>query len=72
VIAENMYAQCDEEGNQFNLMECIVDHKTDGHILYHTDIYISSTEATKKSVKQPIVGTCMKSGTVGQQVGSDL
>jgi hypothetical protein len=21
VIAENMYAQCDEEGNQFNLME---------------------------------------------------
>ena len=28
-IVENMYAQCDVEGNQFQLMDCIVDHKTD-------------------------------------------
>jgi hypothetical protein len=26
VIAENMYAQCDTEGNQFNIMDCIIDH----------------------------------------------
>jgi hypothetical protein len=32
VIAENMYAQCDSEGNQYNLMESIIDHKMDGHI----------------------------------------
>jgi hypothetical protein len=31
VIAENMYAQCDIEGRQFNIMEGIIDHKTDGH-----------------------------------------
>jgi hypothetical protein len=31
VIAENMYAQCDTEGRQYNLMEVIVDHKNNGH-----------------------------------------
>jgi hypothetical protein len=31
VIAENMYAQCDIEGRQYNLMEIIVDHRTDVH-----------------------------------------
>jgi hypothetical protein len=34
VISDNICAQCDEEGNQFNLMECIVDHKTDGHSVH--------------------------------------
>jgi hypothetical protein len=29
VIAENMYAQCDIEGRQYNLMEGIFDHNTD-------------------------------------------
>jgi hypothetical protein len=33
-IAENMmYAQCDAEGDQYNLMESIFDHKTDGHVI---------------------------------------
>jgi hypothetical protein len=27
MIAENMYAQCDIEGRQYNLMEGIIDHK---------------------------------------------
>jgi hypothetical protein len=35
-----MYAQCDEEGNQFNLMESVVDHKTEGHTMYRADMYI--------------------------------
>jgi hypothetical protein len=30
VIAENMYAQCDESGNQYLLLDSIVDHKSDG------------------------------------------
>jgi hypothetical protein len=38
VIAENMYAQCDIEGRQFNLMEGIIDHKTDGHAFAPTDM----------------------------------
>jgi hypothetical protein len=44
VIAENMYAQCDIEGRQYNLMEGISDHKTDGHLLICT----SSMESTDK------------------------
>jgi hypothetical protein len=40
VIAENMYAQCDIEGRQYNLMEGIVDHKTYGHVVEPADKYI--------------------------------
>jgi hypothetical protein len=40
VIAENMYAQCDIEGRQYNLMEGIIDHKTDGHAVAPADMYI--------------------------------
>jgi hypothetical protein len=39
-IAENMYAQCDAEGRQYNLMEGIIDHKTDGHAVDRADMYI--------------------------------
>ena len=28
-VAENMYKQCDVDGNQFQLMDCIVDHRKD-------------------------------------------
>jgi hypothetical protein len=42
VTAENMYAKCDEECNQFNLMECIVYHKTDGHTVDCADMYIKN------------------------------
>jgi hypothetical protein len=40
VIAENMYAQCDTEGRQYNLMEGIFDHNTDGHDVERADMYI--------------------------------
>jgi hypothetical protein len=39
VIAEDLYAQCDEDGNQINLMDCIVDHKIDGHAVDRADMY---------------------------------
>jgi hypothetical protein len=38
VIAENMYVQCDIEGRQYNLMEGIVDNKTDGHAVEPADM----------------------------------
>jgi hypothetical protein len=50
VIAENVYAQCDTEGNQFNIMDCIIDHKKDGHALERADMYIkhgSNTQVRK-------------------------
>lgn len=41
VIAENMYAQCDPDGNQHMLMESIVDHKTDGTAVKFVDRYVT-------------------------------
>jgi hypothetical protein len=40
VIAENMYAQCDEDRNQFLMLQDIVGHKTDGHAVERDDMYI--------------------------------
>jgi hypothetical protein len=40
VIVENMYAQCDIEGRQYNRMEDIVDHKKYGHAVEPVDMYI--------------------------------
>jgi hypothetical protein len=53
IIVENMYVQCDEEGNQFNLMECIVDHNTDGHDVECADMYIKhgSNKQFRKKTK---------------------
>jgi hypothetical protein len=48
-----MYRQCDEEGNQFNLMEYIVDHNTDGHVVECVDTYIKhgSNKQVMKTTK---------------------
>ena len=41
VIAENMYAQCDTEGNHFLLLDEIIDHKKNGHAVSHGDQFIT-------------------------------
>jgi hypothetical protein len=41
VIAENMYAQCDEFGNQYRLMEELIDHRTDGRAVKIADQFIT-------------------------------
>jgi hypothetical protein len=53
VIAENMFAQCDIEGRQFNLMEGIIDHKTDGHAVAPAAMYIKhgSNKKVSKTTK---------------------
>jgi hypothetical protein len=53
VIAENMYAQCDIEGRQYNLMEGIIDHITDGHAVAPADMYIKhgSNRKLRKTTK---------------------
>jgi len=40
MIAENMFAQCDSEGNQFLLLDAIVDHRKDGHAVEKPDMYV--------------------------------
>jgi hypothetical protein len=53
VIVENMYAQCDEEGNQFLIVQDIVGHKTDGHAVEHAEMYIKveSNKQIRKTTK---------------------
>jgi hypothetical protein len=48
-----MYAPCDEEGNQYNLMEIIVDNNDDGHAIDRTDMYIKhgSNKQARKTTK---------------------
>jgi hypothetical protein len=52
-IAENMYAQCDTKGNQFNSMDCIIDHKNYGHVPERADMYIKhgSNKQVRKTTK---------------------
>jgi hypothetical protein len=53
VIAENVYAQCDIEGRQYNLMEVIFDHRTDGHAVAPSEMYIKhgSNNKVRKTTK---------------------
>jgi hypothetical protein len=48
-----MYAQFYTEGRQYNLMEGIVDHKTDGHAVDRDDMYIKhgSNKQVRKTTK---------------------
>jgi hypothetical protein len=40
VITKNLYAKCDEEGNQFLMLQDIFGHKTDGRAVERADMYI--------------------------------
>ena len=54
VIAENMWSQCDIEGNQMLLMQAITDYKTDGHAVAHADRHI--TVAGKQHLRKTTKG----------------
>ena len=51
VIANNMYAQVDDEGNMFQLLSEIVDHKKDGTVI---DILDGTTTSANGNVKPKI------------------
>jgi hypothetical protein len=53
IIAENMYALVDTEGNQFTLLQEIIGHKKDDTALKATDMYVEGTNnpSIKKSTK---------------------
>jgi hypothetical protein len=54
VIAENIYAHCDVEDRQYNLMEGIIDHNTDDHAIESADMYIK--HGIKKQVRKTTKG----------------
>jgi hypothetical protein len=49
IIAENMDAPCDEEGNQFNSIESIVDHNNDARAMERSAMY---TKNWRKKTRQ--------------------
>jgi hypothetical protein len=74
VIAQNMYAQCDTEGNQYLLMESLVDYKTDGHAVKVADMYI--TRNGRQHMRKTTIGwkLCVqwKDGTTTWERLADL
>jgi hypothetical protein len=40
MMAENVYAQCDIDGNQWLLMDAIIDHQTTGEALQRDNAFI--------------------------------
>jgi hypothetical protein len=74
VIAENMYAQCDIEGRKYNLMEGIIDHKTDGHAVAPADMYIKhdSNKKVRKTIKGWHLCVEWKDGTTSWECLADL
>ena len=53
VIAENMWAQCDIEGNQRHLLEGIVNHKSDEDAVPREDghVVVNGRKSRKKTTK---------------------
>jgi hypothetical protein len=47
-IAENMFAQVDDEGNRHVLFKEIIDHRTDGSELKQQDAFITTRSGTKR------------------------
>jgi hypothetical protein len=74
VIADNMYAQCDIEGSQFNLMEGIIDHRTDGHAVAPADMYVKhgSNNKVRRATKCLHLWVEWKDGTTSWELLADL
>jgi hypothetical protein len=73
-IANNMYAQCDEEGNQFLMLQAFFGHKTDGHAVERADIYIKvgSNRQIRKRTKGWHLCVEWKDGTTSWERLADL
>jgi hypothetical protein len=73
-IVENMYAQCDEEGNQFLVLHDIVGHKTDGHAVERADMYIKvgSNKKIRNTTKGWHLCVEWKDGTTSWERLADL
>ena len=48
VIAENLFAQVDQEGNRFVLIESIIDTRTDGTQTLQKDAFVITKNGTKR------------------------
>ena len=74
VIAENMFTQCDIEGNEHRLMEDIVDHKTDGQEVKTSDMYFvhGNRQHMRKTTKGWHLCVQWKDGSTSWEKLSDM
>ncbi|KAI2497691.1 Reverse transcriptase (RNA-dependent DNA polymerase) [Fragilaria crotonensis] len=54
IIAQNMYSQCDSEGNQYLLLSGIVDHRKDASAIAKSDMWI--TRGSNRRMRQTTKG----------------
>jgi hypothetical protein len=52
VIAENIFAQCDDEGRRHAVLAEIVDHKADGRALRADNGYVASKRGRKENPEE--------------------
>jgi len=73
-IAENMWAQCDPDGNQHILLESIVDHTKDGHAVKKADqmVVVNGRSSMKKTTKGWMLCVQWKDGTTTWERLSEL
>jgi len=74
VIAENMFAQCDSEGNQYLLLAGIVDHRKDNSAVEKKDMYIKrgSNQQLRKTTKGWSLCVEWKDGSTSWERLADL
>ena len=74
VIAESMWSQCDPMGNQFRLLNSIVDHRTDGNEIQHADRFVTKggRQYLRKSTKGWDLCVEWKDGSTSWERLSDL
>ena len=74
VIAENMYAQCDSEGNQYLLLNSIVDHKRQKSAVHLRDSYVTvrGRKSQRKTTKGWKLCVEWKDGTTTWERLADL
>ena len=71
MIAENIYASVDAEGNEHVLFDEIIDHKKDKSAVSVDNMYLSSgTEVTQNQGGPLLVGSYVSNGKMAQPPGS--
>jgi hypothetical protein len=74
IIAQNMYAQCDSEGNQFLLLDAFINHHSDGHAVDKSNMWIrvGNNRHMRKTTKGWHLCVQWKDGTTSWERLADL
>ena len=68
-IAENLFAQIDDDGNRQVLMDKIIGHRYNEHAIKQQDIFAVTKKGTKRRKKQQNARSCSYGGRPVGQIG---